>query len=493
MKWQEFITDEAGRHGVFGEQTDTLLEALPSPDKAPLNQRKMAAKLNIGIPAVKQRMKYIYNKFGMSFPLLVDQKCRGKLDILHTELKKKYCQRSQPVTEAQPSNSSPYPEEFRALIEDKNKTFFGREFVFEAFKKFISTNAKGYFILEGYAGIGKTSLAANYIYDKREVICYFFLEGNENKPERFLSCIRKQLINRYNLDNSEEDNLPSLLSKVKNSPKFSERLVIVVDNLDEVNQNTAGGKNILYLPKNLPDGVYFFLTRQPSNLRVGTDYYNLNKDCLSTDFGTQVYKFNLNSQDYLELNYKDVTQYLSYVNEKDNQLNRKINCWINSHNLTREAIIDMIAKKSENNFRCLNYLIKAIVDDFYEQPIFNKLPPDLRSYYQTHWLDMGMQNHKDESIRQILLYILVYNSGCQIPIDQLHVIADEEEHYIEDVLKDWVKYLTHKTISNKHYYTICYTNFIEYIRSQHIMKSSRAIFERVNRKIKEYLDSIKEN
>jgi len=287
------------------------------------------------------------------------------------------------------------------------------------------------------------------------------------------------------LDNSEEDNLPSLLSKVKNNPKFSEPLVIVVDNLDEVNQYTAGGKNILYLPKNLPDGVYFFLTRQPSNLRTGTDSYNLNKDCLSTDSRTQVYKFNLNSQDYIEFNYKDVTQYLSYVNEKDNQLNRKINCWINSHNLTREAIIDMIAKKSENNFRCLNYLIKAIVDEFYEQPIFNKLPPDLSSYYQTHLLDMGMQNHKDESRRQILLYILVYQGGCQIPIDQLHLIADEEEYYIEDVLNDWLKYLKHKTISDKHYYTICNANFIEYIQSQHIMKSNRAIFKIVNHKINE--------
>jgi len=493
MDWKEFINGEAGKHGLSVEQTDTLLEALSSPDKAPATQAEIEAKSHIGIPAVKERMKNIYKKFGMSFPLLVDHKGAGKLDILHTELKKKYYQTSQPVTEAQPSNLFPYPEQFRSLIEEQNRTFCGRGFVFEAFENFIKTYAKGYFILEGYAGIGKTSLAAKYIYDNLGVICYFFLEGNENKPEQFLSCIRKQLINRYNLDYSEEDNLPSLLSKVKNNPKFSKNLVIVVDNLDEVNQYTAGGKNILYLPKNLPDGVYFFLTRQPSNLRVGTDYYNLNKDCLSTDSGTQVYKFNLNSQHYIEFNYKDVTQYLSYLNDKDNQLNRKINCWINSHNLTREAIIDMIAKKSENNFRCLNYLIKAIVDEFYEQPIFNKLPPDLSSYYQTHWLDMGMQNHKDESRRQILLYILVYQGGCQIPIDQLHLIADEEEYYIEDVLNDWLKYLKHKTISDKHYYTICNANFIEYIRSQHIMKSSRAIFEIVNRKINEYLDSIKKN
>ena len=490
MDWQDFLKCEAGKHGLSRELMQTLLETFLTSTGTHTSQQKIAKKLNISVPTVKQRMAAVYKGFEKSFPELGKQKGAGKLRLLSKKLSQNYAQKSQPVVTPQPSNSSPYPEEFRALIEDKNKTFFGREFVFKAFEKFISTHAKGYFILEGYAGIGKTSLAAKYIYDKPGVICYFFLEGNENKPEQFLSCLRKQLINRYNLDNSEEDNLPSLLSKVKNNPKFSKPLVIVVDNLDEVNQYTAGGKNILYLPKNLPDGVYFFLTRQPSNLRVGTDYYNLNKDCLSTDSDTLVYKFNLNSQDYIEFNYKDVTQYLSYVNEKDNQLNRKINCWSNSHNLTREAIIDMIAKKSENNFRCLNYLIKAIVDEFYEQPIFNKLPPDLSSYYQTHLLDMGMQNHKDESRRQILLYILVYNSGCQIPIDQLHVIAGEEEYYIEDVLNDWLKYLKHKTISDKHYYTICNANFIEYIQSQHIMKSNRAIFKIVNHKINEYLTSI---
>src|SRR4028119_2022407 len=103
MKWQEFITDEAGRHGLSGEQTDTLSKALFSPDKAPATQEEIGAKSHIGIPAVKERMKNIYKKFGMSFPLLVGHKGAGKLDILHTELKKKYYQTSQPVTEDQPS------------------------------------------------------------------------------------------------------------------------------------------------------------------------------------------------------------------------------------------------------------------------------------------------------------------------------------------------------------------------------------------------------
>ncbi|HZH38764.1 MAG TPA: hypothetical protein VEX17_01740, partial [Bacillales bacterium] len=237
-----------------------------------------------------------------------------------------------------------------------------------------------------------------------------------------------------------------------------------------------------------PDGVYFFLTRQPSNLK--TNYYNLNRDYLNTDLGTLVYKFNLTDENYMEFNYKDVNDYLlSYVDAQNNPLNTKINHWMNNHNISRETIIDRIAKKSENNFRCLNYLIQGILDGFYEEPIFNKLPPALSSHYQTDWVSMGMQNHEDKS-RQILLYILVYKSGCQIPIDKLHEIADEEEYYIEGVLQDWLKYLKHKTKNDKEYYTIYHTHFIEFIQSQNMMRYDRDIFKPVNRRIKEYFISI---
>jgi len=488
MDWQKFLKRESGTHGLSTKQTDTLLAALFCPEKEPLSERQLSVKLNITEATVKQRKGEIYKKFENSFGQLVDQNGAGKLEILYNNLKQKYYQKPEPVVVTPVSNLSPYPEEFRALIEDKNKTFFGREFVFKAFEKFISTNAKGYFILEGYAGMGKTSLAAKYVYDHPEVICYFFTTGYQNRPDQFLNCIRRQLINRYNLNNSEEDNLPSLLSKVRNSTKFSGRLVIVVDDLDEVNQYTAGGQNILYLPKTLPDGVYFFLTRQPSNLK--TNYYNLNRDYLNTDLGTLVYKFNLIDENYIEFNYKDVNDYLlSYVDAQNNPLNSIINHWMNNHNISRETIIDRIAKKSENNFRCLNYLIQDILDGFYQEPIFNKLPPALSSHYQTDWVSMGMQNHEDKS-RQILLYILVYKSGCQIPIDKLHEIADEEEYYIEGVLHDWLKYLKQKIKYDKEYYTIYHTNFIEFIQSQNMMRSNRGIFKPVNHRINEYLLSI---
>jgi hypothetical protein len=487
MDWQDFLKGESGMRGLSSEQTETLLAALFSPEKAPLNQAQLSAHLKIEKPTVKQRLGEIYNKFSASFPELANQQGAGKLNILHTQLKQKYYQASQPVVANQVSKLSPYPEEFISLIKNNNKTFCGRRFVFEAFEQFISTNEKGYFVLVGYAGMGKTSLVAKYVYDHPEVISYFFTRDYQNKPEQFLNCIRRQLIDRYDLDNSEEDNLPALLSKITNNTEFSGRLVIVVDDLDEVDQGKVGGRNILYLPKTLPDGVYFFLTRQPSNLK--TNYYNLNKDCLNTDLGTPVYQFNLTDQRHMEFHYKDMNDYLlSYLNAQEHQLNRKINHWVNNHNISRETIIDRIAKKSENNFRCLNYLIEDILNESYQEPIFNKLTPALSRYYQTHWEAMEMQNHEDKS-RQILLYILVYKSGCQIPIDRLHEIADEEECYIEGVLHDWLKYLKQKNKSGKDYYTIYHTNFIEFIQSQNMMKSNRAIFQTINNRIDEYLSS----
>lgn len=487
MDWQEFLKGESGIHELSTEQTETLLSALLSPEKAPLNQAKLQVKLTTSDDNVKKRLGEIYKKFSKSFPELVSQQGAGKLRTLHTKLKQKYYQPSQPVVATQPSNSSPYPEEFISLIKNNNKTFCGRRFVFEAFQQFISTNERGYFVLVGYAGMGKTSLVAKYVYDHPEVISYFFARDYQNKPEQFLNCIRRQLIDRYDLDNSEEDNLPALLSKITNNTEFSGRLVIVVDDLDEVDQGKVGGRNILYLPKTLPDGVYFFLTRQPSNLK--TNYYNLNKDYLNADLGTPVYQFNLTDQRHMEFHYKDMNDYLlSYLNAQDNQLNRKINHWMNNHNISRETIIDRIANKSENNFRCLNYLIQDILDEFYQEPIFNKLTPALSRYYQTHWEGMEIQNHEDKS-RQILLYILVYKGGCQIPIDQLHLIADEEECYIEGVLCDWLKYLRQKTKSGKDYYTIYHSNFIEFIQSQNMMKSNRAIFQTINNRIDEYLSS----
>ncbi|MEJ6482604.1 NACHT domain-containing protein, partial [Nostoc punctiforme UO1] len=171
-----------------------------------------------------------------------------------------------------------YPKEFKALMDEKIRLFCGREFVFEAIRDFIEKEKKGYFTVIGDAGMGKSAIAAQFVLFYK-CPCYFnvFAEGR-NKQEQFLPSIRQQLIKRYSLKNAETDNLQTLLQKTSEELK-GQKVVIVVDALDEVEQEK--NSNLLDLPQNLPDGVYFLLTRRPYNkdkkrLSVNTPYRELN-------------------------------------------------------------------------------------------------------------------------------------------------------------------------------------------------------------------------
>ena len=169
------------------------------------------------------------------------------------------------------------PPEFESLIAEKIKTFCGRRFVFDTFQQFITENPHGYFTIIGDAGMGKSSIVAKYVSEHKSP-CYFnILVERRNRPELFLKSIRQQLIDRYQLPNSADADLPTLLAKVAGKLTAGERLVIAVDALDEVEQEA--GENLLHLPTTLPDKVYFLLTRRP---------YNLGKKRLSVSPGVPV-------------------------------------------------------------------------------------------------------------------------------------------------------------------------------------------------------------
>jgi hypothetical protein len=60
----------------------------------------------------------------------------------------------------------------------------------------------------------KSALAAKYVFDK-QVPCYFnILAEGRNRPALFLKSIRQQLISRYQLQDANDDDLATLLTKV---------------------------------------------------------------------------------------------------------------------------------------------------------------------------------------------------------------------------------------------------------------------------------------
>ncbi|MEG4249530.1 transcriptional regulator [Microcoleus sp. Pol10D4] len=476
MDWQEFLKGESGIHELSPEQTETLLSALLSPEKAPLNQAKLQVKLSTSDDNVKKRLGEIYKKFSNSFPELASQQGAGKLRTLHTKLKQKYYQPSQPVVATQASNSSPYPEEFRSLIEEKIKTFCGRRFVFETFQQFITENPCGYFTIIGDAGMGKSSIVAKYVSEHKSP-CYFnILVERRNRPELFLKSIRRQLIDRYQLPNSEDADLPTLLTKVAGKLTLGERLVIAVDALDEVEQEA--GENLLHLPTTLPDRVYFLLTRRP---------YNLCKKRLSVSPGVLVKELDLRDNKYVTFNQDDIKEYIRFALNADSDYKYGLKDWIQNRSISEINFVKQVANKSENNFMYLRYVLPAIANGDYNDLSLKQLPDGLQEYYRNHWVRMGMEA-KPGQLMEMVLYILL-EIGTPIPCEMIAGIAEVDECEVAQVLEDeWVEYLKKQNVDGEICYTIYHASFLDFLKAKREMDSKRKLFREVNQRITEYLE-----
>ncbi|MBD1881261.1 NACHT domain-containing protein [Coleofasciculus sp. FACHB-T130] len=368
------------------------------------------------------------------------------------------------------------PSEFEPLIAEKIKTFCGRKFVFEAFKNFLQQNPKGYFTVVGDAGMGKSAIAAKYVYDYHSP-CYFnILAERRNRPELFLKSIRQQLINRYQLQDARDADLPTLVSKVVPKLPSGERLVIVVDALDEVEQEW-GAENLLYLPKELPERVYFLLTRRP---------YNQEKKRLTLSPGIPVQELDLRAREYVDCSHNDIKEYIRLSLNCDPDYKDGLKKWIQDRNIYPEEFVEQVAAKSENNFMYLRYVLPGIMRGFYDDLSLKQLPDGLQDYYQTHWVRMNMDAAPNE-IKAIALFILV-EIGTPIPCEMIAAIADQDEYEVQSVLDEWVEYLRMQGIEGELCYTIYHASFLDFLKSKRELKSRRKLFHQVNQRIVDYLE-----
>jgi hypothetical protein len=360
------------------------------------------------------------------------------------------------------------PPEFESLIAEKIKTFCGRQFVFKTFQDFIKENPHGYFTIIGDAGMGKSSIVAKYVSEHKSP-CYFnILVERRNRPELFLKSIRQQLIDRYQLPNSENADLPTLLAKVAGKLTLGERLVIAVDALDEVEQEP--GENLLHLPTTLPDRVYFLLTRRP---------HNLGQKRLSVSPGVPVKELDLRDRKYVNFNQDDIKQYIRYLLYTDSHYKDELRNWIQTRSIPDTSFVEQLADKSENNFMYLRYVLPAIAKGDYNDLSLKELPDGLQEYYQNHWVRMGMEAHPGQ-LSEIVLYILL-EIGTPIPCEMIAGIAEVDECDVAQVLEkdEWVEYLKKQNVEGEICYTIYHASFLDFLKAKREMDSKRKLFREV--------------
>ena len=166
--------------------------------------------------------------------------------------------------------------------------FVGRENVKRAIDTFIDDNPRGAFIIEGEAGLGKTSLMAHLVYTRG--YAHIFgqeFTGLDGRVEAARS-LAAQLISQYQLegygDSIDIDQaasstfLTNVLNrasgKLREGGPFGDKLVIVCDALYQA-APPANDQNVFGLPKRLPNGVYLIVTQRPVQVAFECEQFML--------------------------------------------------------------------------------------------------------------------------------------------------------------------------------------------------------------------------
>lgn len=369
---------------------------------------------------------------------------------------------------------------FQSLSDRKLKRFVGRRFVFDAIEKFFSTNSNGYFTIVGEPGIGKSTILAKYITDKQCVGHFIIRAGGRNKVEQFLETVCNQLIERYNLgydslpDDTTNDGefLDELIQKVSKLLPPGERLVIAVDALDEIEKkNEEEMTNLCYLPRYLPDNVYFLLTRRP--------FVREEERLL-----VEAPKHNFNLWKYPKESEKDVKEYIRLF-LVDPDFENGLRQWIETRNLSKEEFTDQLAQKSKNNFMYLRCVLSAIAKGEYEDKNLKELPEDLQIYYQQHWQLMGMTNERQRHKVEII-YILVELAlpvSCQL----ISEITEQDIYQVQEVLEDWIEFFSEEELQAQICYSIYHSSFVDFLHDTPTLTNSRVTLQEINGRIAKYL------
>lgn len=318
------------------------------------------------------------------------------------------------------------------LIDEKTRGFVGRKFVFDEVERFLAKRDHGYFLLTGEPGIGKTALIAELVRCHGWVHHFNSRPAGIYRPEAFLENVCAQLIVAHRLGyaslppeaTGDGGFLSSLLEKTARKLGRNEKLVLLIDALDETDRDgLLAGVNPLYLPPALPTGVYAVVSSRPL------------RDEEAPTFTDPVFGLDLKH---------DSDQNLADIRELvESQLGRRgIREYMTAQALTETDFVEQMVKKSAGNFMYLSYVLPAIEDGAYRNRDLDDLPDGLERYYGDHWKRMRGSD-PEVWLRQKLPVLGALTVIAEaVPFDLIaHLAGGIERRWVREVLQQWRPFL----------------------------------------------------
>jgi len=369
------------------------------------------------------------------------------------------------------------PESVRTFVEERTRDFVGREFVFDAVEAFLAGNSRGYFVLEGEPGIGKSAILASFVKRTGAVAHFNVRAQGITTPRQFLQSVCAQLINRFGLpyaslpQDAADDGgfLAQLLAEAADHLEEGERLVVAVDALDEADLSRQDA-NALYLPPSLPEHVYFVVSKRPVEVPLATDAPREDFDLSEhTDEGME-----------------DVRRYIGL--QVDGR--PALQSWITGQELAA-TFVETVAQKSQGNFMYLRYVLPDIELNRYPGLVLDELPAGLEAYYEDHWRRMGMTAKPLPRERIRVVYVLSavqrpasrelisrFASDEQLAVDQLTV---------QEVLDEWEQFLRVEVQDGTRVQSIYHASFRDFLHRKDIVQAAGVTLVDVNRLIADTL------
>jgi serine phosphatase RsbU (regulator of sigma subunit) len=149
------------------------------------------------------------------------------------------------------------------VIEEYDRTFIGRDEVQNEFDVFLKSHPRGYFIVRGGPGQGKTAVSCRLIKTRGYVHHLVSRTGGRTDPRLILRSLLSQIRSPGDSAGLPES-LAELIKVFEESllAAASRRtpLVVVIDALDEL---PPSGNPAFLVSDALPDGVFFWVTARP--------------------------------------------------------------------------------------------------------------------------------------------------------------------------------------------------------------------------------------
>lgn len=366
--------------------------------------------------------------------------------------------------------------DFSRLIEEKTHDFVGRAFVFDALDGFLGANPRGYYIIRGDPGIGKTSFAAQLAKTRGCVHHFNVRAEGVNRSDIFLRNVCAQLIAAHGLDYQnlsaeayqDGEFLNRLLIEVAGGLDAGEQEIIVVDALDEVDIiSLPEGTNPLYLPQSLPEGVYIVVTlrRAPLHLRIECE-----QDTLDLE------------QD-LAGNVADVRLYVEQAVPRNG-----IQDYINSQGIDADLFVDHLVEKSQGNFMYLKYVLPEIERGAYSDLRLDEIPAGLQNYYEDHW--RRLRGRDESAWFEYRLPVLASLTVAKKPIS-VDLIAGfsgvDSRARISGVLEDFAQFLYQETMEHEGVvqkrFRLYHASFHDFIAAKDQVAEERVNLREVRRRM----------